>query len=312
MGSKKRREKKSPFFGDNYFQSASMNQRVFAMYLDELISLAMNRFRWVGLPPTCDERFLEWALLRNGCATLCHNKDYPDIWQTLIAMPHGEFDAYGNPTKWTAAGFDNLTKYEVTNENGLICFYSQTRSNPWNAIQLFARKLAHYSRTEDINLSHQHKPKLYVAPPEKKLELINLAKQVDGYEPAIITNSDYDWKEAVQVIDTGVPIEVEPIARGALNVFNNYLLYIGIPHLAFEKGERMIEDEARANTAPTNIMLSNCLKARRKFCDDANRLFGFELACYFNDDWESYNFNYVNNIESMAQDGLIGGVEDEL
>lgn len=308
---KKNREKKSPFFGDNYFQSANFNQRVFALYLEQLVSLALNRFRWTGLPNTCDERFLEWALLQNGLATICYNKDFPDVWQSLIAMPHGEFDVYGNATAWTAKGFDSKTHYEVTPDNGVLCYYSQTRVNPWNAIQIFARKLAHYSRTEDINLSHQHKPKLYVAPPEKKMELINVAKQVEGYEPAILTSDGYDWKEAIQVIDTGVPLEVESLARGQLNVLNSYLMYIGIPHLAFEKGERMIEDEARANTAPTNIMLLNCLKARRKMCEDA-RAFGLDLHVYFNDDWESYNFNYVNNIESMAQDGLIGGVEDEL
>lgn len=306
---KKNREKKSPFFGDNYFQSANFNQKVFALYLEELVSLALNRFRWTGLPSTCDERFLEWALLRHGLATVCYNRDYPDIWQSLIAMPHGEFDAYGNATAWTATGFNSQTNYEVTPENGFLCYYSQTRINPWNAIQIFARKLTHYSRTEDINLSHQHKPKLYIAPPEKKMELINVAKQVEGYEPAILTSDGFDWKEAVQVIDTGVPLEVESLARAQLNVLNQYLMYIGIPHLAFEKGERMIEDEARANTAPTNIMLLNCLKARRKMCDDA-REYGLDLHVYFNDDWESYNFNYVNNVESMAQDGLIGGVGD--
>ena len=83
------------------------------------------------------------------------------------------------------------------------------------------------------------------------------------------------------------------------------LLFLGVPHLAFEKGERMIEDEARANSAATNIMLLDCLSARRDFCKVANERFGLELACYFNDDWESYNYNYMNNLESLAQDGLI-------
>jgi hypothetical protein len=30
-----------------------------------------------------------------------------------------------------------------------------------------------------------------------------------------------------------------------------------------------------------------------------------DLNVYFNDDWESYNFNYVNNVEAQAQDKLI-------
>ena len=72
----------------------------------------------------------------------------------------------------------------------------------------------------------------------------------------------------------------------------------------------MIEDEARANTAPTNIMLLDCLQARRQACETLNKRFGLDINVYFNDDWESYNFNYLNNVESMAQDNMIGGVEN--
>ena len=73
----------------------------------------------------------------------------------------------------------------------------------------------------------------------------------------------------------------------------------------------MIEDEARANTAPTNVMLLDCLQARRDFCRKMKR-FGFDLQVYFNDDLESYNYNYINNIEAITQDGLIGGEENDL
>ena len=92
---------------------------------------------------------------------------------------------------------------------------------------------------------------------------------------------------------------------------NRALLFLGVPHLAFEKGERMIEDEARANTAPTNIMLLDCLQARRQFCEKVNDKFGLDIQVYYNEDLESYNFNYMNNIEAMAQDGVVGGEGNE-
>ena len=74
----------------------------------------------------------------------------------------------------------------------------------------------------------------------------------------------------------------------------------------------MIEDEARANTAPTNIMLLDCLQARRQAANALNRRFGLNIEVYFNDDWESYNYNYANNLEAQAQDGLIVAGGDEL
>ena len=295
------------FFADNFWQSSNYNERAFAKNLTELLALAMNRFRWVNLPDTCDERFLEWCLHRNGTATICHERDMPDVWQSLICSPYGEFDSYGIPLKWRASGFGNKTHmYDVDNDTGVIVYYSYSRQNPWNALEMFARKMAHYERTEDINLTHQHKPWVFTAPQEKKLELTNLLKQAMGGEPAVLGDKSYlDITKAVTAIDTKVPLVTLDLARSKQNVLNDALLYLGIPHLAFEKGERMIEDEARANTAPTNIMLLDCLKARRQACDKLNRRFGLNIEVYFNEDLESYNYNYENNIEAQAQDGMI-------
>lgn len=196
---------------------------------------------------------------------------------------------------------------------------------------MYARKLAHYERTEDVNLTHQMKPWVFVAQDRsQKLQLENIMTQTLGGEPAIIvTQAGVSMVDGIKAIDTQVPLIVEELARGYQNVLNNALLFLGIPHLAFEKGERMIEDEARANTAPTNTLLLNCIQARRDACKRLRELdpqrFA-DLNVYFNDDLESYNFNYVNNLEAQAQDKFIlsgdgtaanmsmvvGGVEDDL
>lgn len=307
MGKSRNRSKRGAI--GQFWESDNFNRRADAKNLSLLLSLAMNRFRWVNLPDTCDERFLELQLHRNGLATICHPENMPDIWQTLIANPYGEFNCYGIPKTWRATGYDK-TNYNVTPETGELIYYSFSRTNPWNALEIFARKLTHYERTEDINLFHQHKPMVFVAPQEKKLELTNLLKQVAGNEPAILGDGNFsNLVDQIKAIDTKVPLITEELAKSKQNVFYDALLYLGIPHLAFEKGERMIESEAQANTAPTNIMLLDCLQARRQACKAINRKFGLNIEVYFNDDWESYNFNYMNNTEALAQDSMIGGVE---
>lgn len=306
----------------DYWQSSDYNSRTYAKNLSMLLSLAMNRFRWVNLPDTCDARFLELQLHKTGIATICHAEDMPDVWQSLIANPYGEFNCYGIPVKWRATGYDQ-TNYNVTPETGELVYYSFSRQNPWTMLDLYARKLMEYERTTEINLYHQRKPVVFIAPQEKKLELVNMMKQVDGFEPVVMGDANFSHLvDEVKAIDTKVPLITEDLERSWQNCLNQALLYLGIPHLAFEKGERMIEDEARANTAPTNIMLLDCLQARRQACDAINRKFGLNLEVYFNDDWESYNFNYTNNVESLAQDkvilsqdntfqGLTGGVANE-
>lgn len=304
--SRKNKRNRGDWYSSTFWQSANYNQRAYHKNLNLLLSLAINRFKWTGMPATCDVRFFETQLHRQGIATLCHAKGMPDVWQTLIASPQSPFNVYGIPTEWRATGYDD-TFYDVTTENGELCYYNWSRTNPWNALEMFARKLAHYERTEDINLTHQHRPLIFIAPQEQKQQLINLLKQVDGNEPAVLGDDKVfaDMVSSVTTIDTGVPLLTEDLARSKQNVLNDALLYLGIPHLAFEKGERMIEDEARANTAPTSIMLLDCLQARREFCEKVNERFGFDLHVYFNQDIISDNYNYVNSIEAMAQDGLI-------
>lgn len=295
-----------------YWESDDYNSLCYFKNLNLLFTLALNRFRWEGLPDTCDARYLEKTLLRHGIATLSYKRDEPTrIYTTLEAAVTGEYNMYGYPLRWRAVGYANKTDYEVTPENGEICYYSFGRSDPWTAIDMYARKLAHFEVTENINLTAQMTPWLLVAPQEKKLEIINIFRQIVGGEPAIIGDETLlNLVDKIKAISLQVPLIVEELGQGYQNTFNQALLYLGIPHLAFEKGERMIEDEARANTAPTNIQILDCLQARRDFCDKVNRKFGLDIACYYNTDFESLNFNYLNNIEQMAQDGMIGGETD--
>lgn len=314
MSKRNRKRKQGDFYSDHFWESESYNFRAYQKNLDMLLSLAINRFKWVGLPETCDARFLEKTLHRTGLATMSFSEDEAvPIWTTLTAQVQGEYNMYGLPIHWRAVGYDGLTDYPVTSQNGALCWYSYARVCPWNALEIYARKMAHYERTEDVNLTQQMKPFIGIAPQEKRLELVNLIKQVQGGEPAILGDDGLlDLVNKCKVLDLQVPLITEDLARSHQNVLNQALLYLGIPHLAFEKGERMIEDEARANTAPTNIMLLDCLNARRQFADELNRRFGFDIHVYFNEDLESYNFNYVNNVESMAQDKLIIATDDTI
>ena len=50
------------------------------------------------------------------------------------------------------------------------------------------------------------------------------------------------------------------------------------------------------------------MDARREFADICNRKFGADIRVYFNEDLESYNFNYTHNIEQMAQDVYAGNI----
>lgn len=299
MSRKKRRGQESNPY---YWQTEEYNQLCLQVNIDMLLAIAVNRFRWEGLPSTCDPRYLEIQLHRSGLATICHDADTPDVWQTLMAAPQGEWNDYGIPTEWRARGY-NSTDYKVTPATGELVYYSQTRLNPWGAIMQYAVKLTHIQRTSDVNLMHQQHPWVMLMPREKQVELINIFKQISGYEPAILGDSAN--KALLELndgncftLDLKVPYLGKELTEQYQNVLNQYLLFMGVPHIMFEKSERMITEEATAGNSTTNILLKNCLDARRWACKQLRELapsvFG-DLQVYLNDDWESYNYNYLNN-----------------
>ena len=294
-------------------QTDEYNTLCYQVNLDMLVAIAVNRFRWVGLPPTCDPRYLEMQLHRSGLATICHDVNTPDVWQTLMAAPQGEWNDYGIPVKWIAKGM-NQTQYNVTPATGELVYYSQTRLNPWGAIIQYATRLTHLQRTGDVNLMHQQKPVVMVAPQEKKLELIQVYKQTAGYEPVILGDqSMLPLNEGnVFAINLGIKYIGDKLTEQYQQVLNQYLLFMGVPHVMFEKSERLITEEAQAGNTTTNILLKNCLDSRRwaleKLAMLAPSMFG-NAEVYLNDDWESYTYNYVNNQALVDENGGSGNGE---
>lgn len=305
MGRKKKRVgDSSPY----YWQTDEYNSLCYNTNVDMLLAIAVNRFRWVGLPETCDPRFLEVKLHKSGIATIAHSQDAPDVWQTLCANPSGAWNDYGLPVKWKATGYTG-NWYDVTPTTGELVWYSQTRLNPWGAIAQYATRLTHIQRTADVNLMHQQKPWIMLMPQEKKLELINIYKQVSGYEPVILGDSSdrslLDLNsENCFTLDLQTPYIGKELTEQYQNVLNQYLVFMGVPHIMFEKTERMITEEATAGNSVTNILLKNCLDSRRWACDRLRQIDPVVFAdayVYLNDDWESYNYNYLNNQQLLDE-----------
>jgi hypothetical protein len=57
-----------------HWQTADINERTYYYYIDIISRIAMSRFRWLNLPKTCDERFLERCLCYQGVATIAFPK----------------------------------------------------------------------------------------------------------------------------------------------------------------------------------------------------------------------------------------------
>lgn len=285
-----------------YWQSADLNESIYWYYINVITQIAMSRFRWINLPKTCDERFLEWCLCYEGVATIAFPKKMRGTFYSTQAVTEGPINVYDNPSKWRSFG-NNGWNFYCDNTNGVLVYDNVTRFPIMEGIQLYANELTHIRITKRMNRMHQQVPWILKGPQEKRQDMANLYKQIDDGEPAILA-TDAIEQINFDALKTDVPYIGEELAQDEINVWNRIYTMLGIENTTF-KAERQTEDEIRAQKSPTAIILMASLNERRKAADKLNQRFGKYLSepiqVVLRQDNLSENWNFEHNIQSQLR-----------
>lgn len=284
-----------PPAGAYYWQSALKNRREVQLYRDWIINLAMQRYKWVGLPATCDERYLEFILVTQGVATIA-NVD-PLGWISTQAALSGYPNIYDNPTNWESIG-NNGHHANVTPANGVLVWSNYLRFPEYNFIDIYANRLARYDIAMEANLVQQSIPWIIKGPYEREQDMIQMVKQAAGGEPAVIGLkgiSDID----IELMATNVECKAEQLQNAKARTWSEVYTFLGIDNLD-RKGERMIEDEVNANNDPVDKRFLDGLSARRQAAEILNERFGLDIEVVKKSDNASVNYNVLHNMENFA------------
>ena len=302
-GGKKRNER-NQYVNWEYWQSAAINQRTYMYYVDVITKMALTRFRWINLPPTCDERYLEFTLVTQGMASIAFPRKMRGTFLSLQCAQQGQPNMYDRPNKWMAIG-QNGTKYACSRQTGVVVFDNQTRYPLMNGIQLYANELTHLRITRRMNRLHQQIPFILKGPQEKQQDMVNMYKQVAGGEPAILMADDNQMIQ-YEALTTGVQFIGEELAVDEQNIWNRIYTMLGIPNTTM-KQERQTEDEIKAQESPSELVLESSLMERRNAAHELNDRFGVYLKAPIEvirrTDNESTNWNYTHNIKSIMEAG---------
>ena len=310
-------KKNRPFVGlssDMYWQSPSFTNRVYTMYRNQILSLALTRFEWHNLPPTCNARFLEWTLLTQGQATIAFPKDQPGVFYSTQVSWNSPPNVYDNPASWQSIG-NNGWRFVAGPTQGVVVWDNLLRAPILDAIDLQARELTDLTRTEQINRLHQKTPYILTGPQDKKIDMTNLWKQIAGGEPAVIGTDGLSQIE-ISAIKTDVPYLASEIDAAIQNTWTRIYQLLGIDAMPF-KQERQIEDEVISQQAPSSMQALGFLSARREAADVLNTRFEQYLTepitVTMREDWESDNFNMTHNLKDRieAEDGDLTDIKEE-
>ena len=285
-----------------YWQSADLNERIYWYYVNMISQMALERFRWLNLPATCDERYLEWCLLYEGIATIAFPRKMRGTFYSTKAVTSGPINLYDVPTKWRSFG-NNGWSFFCDNSNGVLVYDNVSRYPLIEGINIYAHELTHIRIAKRMNRNHQKVPFILTGPQEKYQDMVNIYKQVDGGEMAVIATDGYSAIN-IDAIKTDVPFIGEELDQDEVNVWNRIYNMLGIENAPY-KQERQTEDEIRAQKSPSTLVRMASLEERRKAANKLNERFGQYLEApiqvVFRQDNESENWNFRHNIQSQVR-----------
>lgn len=308
MARKRRRGTRTPST-PTYWQSTAYKQNLFYMFRDDLINLAMSRFKWVGLPDTCNARYLEWTLLMNGVATIAFPRSHRGEFRTLKAVMQGNPNCYGEPSKWQALGDTGKTRFSCDWSNGVFLYDNQTRYPLMSKLDIWARELSEIIITMDANRFQMRIPFIITGPQDRALDVQNVYNQMAQGQPVVLGyDSLADINMGVLMPERQKEFIGDKLYEQWQNIWQAAYQELGISSLPY-KEERMIEDEVTSINEPSEFAGMGPLECRRVACRKLNDRFGQYLdgpiQCIWNRDNMSDNYNLMHRYDS-----LIGGGSD--
>ena len=295
-----------------YWQSAAYNEQLFYALRDQVLTLAMSRFRWVNLPKTCDARYLEWTLLTQTQATIAFPRKQPGVFYSTQVAYQTPPNIYDNPVRWESIG-TNGWRFRANPRQGVIVWDNPTRYPLINKLNFYVHELVDILGAKKTNRVHAKTPFILKGPQEKELDMINLFKQIAGNEPAVIATNGLEAID-IDALQTGVPYLANEFNSDWMNTWNMIYTVLGISNLPF-KTERQIEDEVKSMVEPCGLYAQAALDCRRTAANELNRKFAKYLEApievVWNRDVESINWNTAHDLEQLADLRLIGGGADD-
>ena len=285
-----------------YWQSSDYNTRLFMMFRAEIMGMALSRFKWLGLPKTCDERYLELTLVMQGIASIAFPEKMRGTFFSTQLAQTGRPNIYDNPTSWRAIG-NNGFRFDASWKNGVIVWDNRMRYPLLEKINIWARELTDVVRTKQMNRMHQKIPFIFNVPQEMQDQAANVYKQVCGGEPAIIGTDGLQamkpdvWQTPVEYIGEELNSEME-------NIWNEIYQTLGIANQTF-KTERMIEDEVKSQKEPSMFVRLDSLQCRREaakiLTERWSEYLDEEVRVVWNYDNASENYNYKHDLKSQKE-----------
>lgn len=254
-------------------------------YRRQLMGKCISRFTWEGLPNGIDPRFIETTIFNNGYSVFY----YDSFFEMFMAMPatiSGPLDIQDNPTGYRVTR-NGVYSRDVAASESVCIWGNQIRVPEIDVVLSYAARLAQIDRTIEIDLLNERNPMIVACSQDQRLTVQNLISKIYDGEPVV-------WgTENLAVDNLANMIGVFPLNQNAgagavssikhmeskAKIWGEALTMLGIMNVNSEKRERMVVEEAAANSGQVLASRESFMKPRQLACEQINEKFGLQISC---------------------------------
>jgi hypothetical protein len=288
--------------GDYKFNPATTREAMIEnMYIRVLSELAMNRFKWTGLPDTVNPRFLEMTLFYQALAVFFDDERYGYL--ALKGSGQNYLNFQNDPTGFMVVG-NNYYHPPMGASKVVPIWANYMRMPDVDIVQIYANRLANFDRTLEINSQNARKTRVLAYPENLRLSAENINRQIDEGQPTIRVTGAMGDMEFMSVLDFAInPDTIEKLDIVRARQWNVCMGLLGIDFGNQDKKERLVSDEVNANNEQTDNMKFVNLNARRQACEQINEKFGLNVDVDYNTEIAEQADRIFNSMLSDNSEG---------
>lgn len=274
----------------------AQNEAVYTMFYERLHDFCLTFIKWKDLPFDDTiraevELYLNELLFRGQTAAFIlvdpESGSAPGYIPIIgAAVPSDAVTWYGGSYSYTIT--TQRDTLHAARDFVALCRPSPTRRSLLQVCAWYAMQLAQAEQSIKVNMIGQNTPVIIQAPPGQELTYANMFEQVAGYKPVVYGRENLlgDEKNALFAYRYLQPAQyvadkLEMLKHDILNDFFNEL---GISAKSIEKRAQLISDELNIDFTSNSLAKNVYLDCRKNFCEEINRIYGFNVSCEYNVD----------------------------
>ena len=274
-------------------------------YIRIFTELCTNRFKWVGMPDSVDERYLEMKLFAGaGGIVFYWDHDYDKYLVQPIAEV-GNVNHYDNPTWFNIASNGGVRPKQLSAKDCVPIWANYLRTPDIDIVLRYARRLAALDTSLDITALNMRHPKIAVTDPNNKQSMVNILRQIDEGQSSIgVVNNVAGGgmgsiADNISVLDMGVPTgTLNELRTERTAQWNECMGLLGINNQGVsEKRERVQSAEVDANDEQVNATRNVAMNSRMQAASQINAMYeGLNINVVFNPDVTNYALDFAEGL----------------